>query len=127
MSLLTKLGLFELTIAVLSGWAMVATLEAPHVLKRAGIKHLARIRQTHLDLLFQGVILVAVGVAASPVPTWIGVLLVMGAFGAPAMFMPLAVNADLRTSSTLYRAVDIVVLTGFSVGWVALAVTVAGR
>ena len=72
MPLLVKLGICELAAGVLSGWAMIAIVERPEALKRLGVRQLGRIRQTHLDLLMQGTILVAVGAAVTSVPTWIG-------------------------------------------------------
>lgn len=124
MPLLAKLGICELVVAALSGWAMVATVERPEALKRIGLRHLGRIRQTHLDLLLMGTILTAVGVAVNPIPTWIAALLVLGAFVQPLMFLPLAVNADLAHDSSLYRGFNTVIFAAFSVGWVALAVVV---
>ena len=127
MPLVTKLGIYELTVAVLSGWAMVATIERPEALIRAGVRHLGRIRQAHLDLLFQGTILTVIGIAMSPIPTWIGILIVLGAFAAPLLLLVLAFDSELQRSSTVYRAINMVVLVGFSVGWVGLAVTLASR
>lgn len=124
MPLLAKLGICELVVAALSGWAMVATLERPEALKRIGLRHLGRIRQAHLDLLLMGTILTAVGVAVDPIPTWVAALLVLGAFVQPLMFLPLAVNADLARGSTLYRALNTTVFVAFSVGWIALAAVV---
>lgn len=42
MALLVKLGICELAVAALSGWAMVAIVEWPEALKRAGFHHLSR-------------------------------------------------------------------------------------
>jgi hypothetical protein len=108
----------------LSGWAMVATVERPEALRRVGLRHLGRIRQAHLDLLFMGTILTAVGIAVASIPAWVGALLVLGAFAQPLMFLPLAVNAELVRGSVVYRAVNTAVLVGFSAGWVALAIVV---
>lgn len=127
MPLVAKLGICELTIAALSGWLMVATVERPETLKQIGLRHLGRIRQAHLDLLFMGTILTAVGIAANPIPNWVAALLVLGAFVQPLMFLPLAVNAELVRSSSIYRAVNTTVLVGFSAGWVALAIVVLSR
>jgi hypothetical protein len=127
MPLLAKLGICELTVAALSGWGMAATVERPEALKRIGLRHLGRIRQAHLDLLFMGTILTAVGVAVGSIPTWVGALLVLGAFVQPLMFLPLAVNAELVRSSVAYRVVNTTVLVGFSVGWVGLALVVLSR
>jgi hypothetical protein len=125
--LLSMLGIFELAVGVLSGWLMVMTLEAPDLLTRLGVRQMGRIRQAHLDLLMQGTILIAVGLAVDPLPTWIGVLLVVGAFLAPPLLGVLALFPQLRQESVGYKALNSVVLIGFSVGWVALAITAAGR
>ena len=127
MPLLSQLGILELTVGVLSGWAMVATIESPELLRRAGMRHLGRVRQAHLDLILQGVILVAVGLAVDPLPTWIGVLLVQGAFLAPLLLGVLAFDSDLQKGSRAYRALNTAVLVGFTVAWVALAVTALSR
>jgi hypothetical protein len=127
MPLLSQLGIYELAVGVLSGWVMVMTLEQPELLRRMGVRHLGRIRQAHLDLLMQGTILIAVGIAVDPLPAWIGVLLVLGAFLAPLLLGVLAFDAELQKGSTTYRAINTVVLAGFTIGWVALAITAAGR
>jgi hypothetical protein len=125
--LLVKLGICELAVGVLSGWAMVAMVERPEALKRAGVRQLGRIRQTHLDLLMQGTILVAIGAAISSAPTWIGILLVIGAYLAPLTLGVLAFRPELQKGSIVYRGLNTAVLAGFTVGWVALAVTVLSR
>jgi hypothetical protein len=125
--LLSMLGIFELAVGVLSGWLMVMTLEAPDVLRRLGVRQMGRIRQAHLDTLMQGTILIAVGVAVDPLPTWIGVLLIAGAFLAPPLLGVLALFPELQKESIAYKAINTVVLGGFTVGWVALAITAAGR
>jgi len=124
---MAKLGICELTIAALSGWLMVATVEKPEMLRRIGLRHLGRIRQSHLDMLFMGTILTAVGIAADPIPTWIGTLLVAGAFLQPLLFLPLAVNAELSRQSLAFRTVNASAFVLSTIGWVALAVLVLSR
>jgi hypothetical protein len=125
--LLIKLGICELAVGVLSGWAMVAMVERPEALKRRGVRQLGRIRQTHLDLLMQGTILIAIGAAVASVPTWIGILLVIGAYLAPVGLGVLAFRPELQKGSIVYRGLNTTVLAGFTVAWVALAVTVLSR
>jgi len=125
--LLVKLGIVELAAGVVSGWAMVAMVESPEGLKRLGVRQLGRIRQAHLDLLMQGTILAVVGAAVASVPTWIGILLVIGAFFAPPSLGILAFRPELQKSSIAYRGLNTSVLVGFTVAWVALAVTVLSR
>jgi hypothetical protein len=106
---------------------MVAMVERPEALKRAGVRQLGRIRQTHLDLLMQGTILAAIGAAVGSVPVWIGILLVTGAYLAPLGLGVLAFRPELQKGSNVYRGLNTAVLAGFTVGWVALAVTVLSR
>jgi len=125
-ALLVKLGICELAVAALSGWAMVAVVERPELLKRAGLRHLGRIRQAHLDLIFMGVIVTVVGLAVHPVPVWVGVLLVFGAFLQPLMFVPLAVRPELG-QKLAFRGFGGLLFGASSVAWVALAVIACGR
>jgi hypothetical protein len=125
--LLVKLGICELATGALSGWAMIAIVEKPDALKRIGVRQLGRIRQAHLDLLMQGTILVAIGAAVTSVPTWIGILLMLGAYVAPLTLGALAFRPELQKESILYRGLNTAVLAGFTVAWVALAVTVLSR
>ena len=127
MALLVKLGICELAAGALSGWAMVAMVDRPEALKRLGVRQLGRIRQTHLDLLMQGTILAAVGAGVAAVPTWIGVLLVIGAYVAPLTLGVLAFRPELQKTSIAYRALNTAVLLGFTVAWVALAIAVLSR
>ncbi len=126
MGLLVKLGICELALAALSGWAMVAIVEWPDALKRAGFRHLGRIRQAHLDLIFMGTIVTVVGLAVRPVPTWVGSLLVFGAFLQPLMFLPLAVRPELA-HRLAYRGFTALLFTASSVAWVSLAAIALSR
>lgn len=126
MATLVKIGLIELAIAALSGWAMVVMVEGPAWLERAGVRAPGRIRQAHLDLIFMGLILVAVGLAVQPIPTWIATLLVTGAFLQPILFLPLAARPEAQ-GHPIYKAVAGAFFVGFSTAWVALAILILGR
>ncbi len=121
-----KLGICELAVAALSGWAMVAIVEWPEALKRAGFRHLGRIRQAHLDLLFMGTIVTVVGLAVNPVPTWVAALLVFGAFLQPLMFLPLGVRPELA-QTLAYRGFTGLLFSASSVAWVSLALISLSR
>ena len=107
MPLLIKLGICELAVGVLSGWAMIAMVERPEALKRFGVRQLARIRQTHLDL------------DRDPPHT----RRLRGA----AHLGVLACHPELRKGSIVYRGLNTAVVAGFTVAWVVLAVTVLSR
>jgi hypothetical protein len=125
-ALLIKLGICELAVAALSGWAMVAIVEWPEALKRAGFRHLGRIRQAHLDLLLMGTIVTVVGLAVNPVPTWVAALLVFGAFLQPLMFLPLGVRPELA-QTLAYRGFTGLLFSASSVAWVSLALIALSR
>ncbi len=124
--MLVKLGICELALAALSGWAMVALVEWPEALKRAGFRHLGRIRQAHLDLLFMGTIVTVVGLAINPVPSWVAALLVFGAFLQPLMFLPLGVRPELA-QTLAYRGFAGLLFSASSVAWVSLALIALSR
>jgi uncharacterized membrane protein (DUF441 family) len=63
----------------------------------------------------------------SSVPTWIGILLVIGAYLAPLALGVLAFRPELQKGSLVYRGLNTAILAGFTVAWVALAVTVLSR
>jgi hypothetical protein len=121
MALLVKLGICELAVAALSGWAMVAIVERPEALERVGFRHLGRIRQAHLDLLFMGTIVTVVGLAVHPIPTWVAILLVSGAFIQPLMFVPLAVRPDIG-QKLAYRGLGGVLFSASSIAWISIAI-----
>ncbi|GAT06876.1 hypothetical protein H7I77_13260 [Mycolicibacterium novocastrense] len=126
MPVLVQFGVIELAVAVLSGWLMIATVEMPDTLRKRGITHLHRIRQAHLDLLFMGVILVAVGAAVRDMPPWIVALIVAGAYGQPLTFLPLAFRASIQQAPA-YRVLEAALFSATSVGWVAVGVVVLTR
>lgn len=126
MPTLVKIGLLELTVAVLSGWLMVLRAEEPGLLHRLGVQHLRRVRQMHLNFLLMGIILVGVGLAVQPIPTWIAALVVTGAIVQPLLTVPVAFSAD-NASSSVFQIVTGASFVGTSVGWIGLAVVILGR
>ena len=90
MSTLAKVGLCELAVAGLMGWAIVVRLERPDLLTRAGVKSPRRLLQAHLDYVMMGLILVAVGLALPGIPDWIAAALIFGTLVNPSLFLPLA-------------------------------------
>ena len=120
MSLLGTLGLWSLALGAFSGWLVAASIDQPDVLRRLRVKHPGRIRQTHLDWIMMGLILLVVDVAVDDIPDWITALVAFGTVVNPLLFVPLAFDA--RASDRLpYRAVTFVSFTVLSVGLTALA------
>jgi hypothetical protein len=121
MSLLGTLGLWSLALGALSGWLVAASVDKPELLRRARVRHPGRIRQTHLDWIMMGLILLVVDVAVDDIPGWITALIAFGTVVNPLLFVPLAFDAE-ASSKPAYRAVTVVSFAALSVGLPALAV-----
>jgi hypothetical protein len=121
MSLLGTLGLWSLALGAVSGWLVAATVDKPDLLLRVGVKHGGRLRQTHLDWIMMGLILLVVDVAVADIPGWITALIAFGTVVNPLLFLPLAFDKT-ASDRAAYRAVTLVSFASLSVGLPALAV-----
>jgi hypothetical protein len=116
-----RIGLIELALGGLLGWAMVVRDEKPEWLRQIGVVAPQRIRQVHLDYVMMGLILIAVGVAVPDLPTAIAVALVFGTLVNPLLFVPLAFAPDTDQRGW-YRVLAVVSFIGVSGGLLAAAV-----
>ena len=116
-----RIGLVELALGGLLGWAMVIRQERPEWLRRIGVVAPRRIRQVHLDYVMMGLILIAVGLAVPDLPTWVAAALVFGTFVNPFLFVPLAFDPDAE-KRLWYRAVAVISFLGVSGGLVIAAI-----
>jgi hydroxylaminobenzene mutase len=120
-----QIGLIELALGGLLGWAMVLRQEAPEWLRRRGVVAPQRIRQVHLDYVMMGLILIGVGLAVPDLPTAVAVALVFGTFVNPLLFVPLAFDPEID-GRAWYRALAVVSFLGVSGGLVAAAIVGPG-
>jgi hydroxylaminobenzene mutase len=121
MTLLGTLGVWSLALGALSGWLVAASIDQPQLLQRLRVKHPGRIRQTHLDWIMMGLILLVVDVAIDDIPGWITALVAFGTVVNPLLFVPLAFDATASDRAP-YRAVTLVSFAALSIGLTALAV-----
>jgi uncharacterized membrane protein YphA (DoxX/SURF4 family) len=126
MATLVKIGLCELAVAGLMGWTIVARVERPDLLTRAGIRSPRRLLQAHLDYVMMSLILVAVGLALPGLTTWIAAPLVFGTLVNPTLFLPLAWDEEWQ-KRTPYRAVTLISFLAMSGSLVAAAIDGLGR
>jgi hypothetical protein len=120
-----RIGLIELALGGLLGWAMVVREEKPDWLTRIGVVAPHRIRQVHLDYVMMGLILIGVGLAVPDLPTVIAVALVFGTAVNPLLFVPLAFNPEVE-KRLWYRSLAVVSFLGVSGGLVAAAIVGPG-
>lgn len=126
MATLAKIGFCELALGAVLGWAVVARLERPDLLARAGIVAPRRILQAHLDYIVMGIILVAVGLAFGHLTAWIAVPLVFGTWMNPTLFV-LEAWGDAVERNSVFRAVGVLSLTATSASLVAAAIDALTR
>ena len=79
LSWVAQVGTVELAFGALSGWVMALVVDMPDLVRGAGVRSMARIRQAHIDYIIMGVILIALGLALPGLPRLWQVLLVAGA------------------------------------------------
>jgi len=120
-----RIGLAELALGGLLGWAMVVRGERPEWLRRVGIVAPQRIRQVHLDYVMMGLILIGVGLAVPDLPTAVAAALVFGTLVNPFLFVPLAFDPDVD-KRLWYRALAVVSFVALSGGLVVAAVVGPG-
>ena len=125
MDWVVRIGLVELALGGLLGWAMVVRDERPEWLRRIGVVAPQRIRQVHLDYVMMGLILIGVGLAVPDLPTAIAIALVFGTFVNPFLFVPLAFEPDVD-KRLWYRALATVSFICVSGGLVVAAVVGPG-
>ena len=81
---MVRIGLVELALGAMLGWAVVVSVTRPDAWRRIGIVEPRRLLQAHLDVVLMGLILVAVGLAAPDLPGWLVAVLVFGTWVNPA-------------------------------------------
>lgn len=116
-----QIGLVELALGGLLGWAMVIREEKREWLQRIGIVAPQRIRQVHLDYVMMGLILIGVGLAVPDLPTAAAAPLVFGTLVNPFLFVPLAFDPEVEKRAW-YRVPAVVSFLGVSGGLVAAAI-----
>jgi hypothetical protein len=125
MDWVVQIGLVELAIGGLLGWAMVVRQESPELLRRIGVVAPQRIRQMHLDYVMMGLILTGVGLAVPDLPTAVAVPLVFGTAVNPFLFLPLAFDPEVEKRAW-YRSLAVVSFIGVSGGLVCAAIVGPG-
>jgi hydroxylaminobenzene mutase len=125
MDWVVQIGLIELALGGLLGWAMVVRDERPQWLRRIGVVAPQRIRQVHLDYVMMGLILIGVGLAVPDLPKAVAGALVFGTFVNPLLFVPLAFDPDAE-KQLWYRAVATVSFIAVSGGLVVAAIVGPG-
>lgn len=113
-------GLVSLALGAVSGFALLAAVDKPALLRRVGVVDFVRVRQVHLDWIIMGVVMIAVGLAVPDMPVWAGVLTLVGGVVNPATFVPMAFSSKVA-STRIFQLVSFISFCSLSAGLVANA------
>lgn len=119
--ILVAAGLISLAVGALSGFALLAAVDAPELLRRLRVVDPSRVRQVHLDWIIMGVVMVAVGVALPGLPAWAGIPVLVGGIVNPATFVPMAFSRRVA-STRAFQAISFASFLALSFGLCAAAV-----
>lgn len=118
--LLTVVGLWSLALGAVSGFALLAAMDAPHLLERLRIKHPKRVRQVHLDWIIMGVVLIAVSLSVPQLPAWAVALVLFGGVVNPATFVPMMFS-EAVAGTRVFQTVSMVSFLSLSTGLLTAA------
>jgi hypothetical protein len=121
MATLVRIGLCELALGALLGWAVLLRITAKEALEKVGVKNPRRILQAHLDYIMMGLILIAVGLALAGLADWNVAAIAIGTLLNPTLFLPLAWNEALA-DRVAFRGVSVFSFVATSGGLLAAAV-----
>ncbi len=117
MDLLIQIGLIELAVGGLLGWAVVLRKEKPDFFQRIGLKQPRAVLQIHLDYILMGLILIALGTVLEEPPPALAGLLIFGTVVNPLLFLPGAFDRA-NEKKPAFRIVAVASFTAISVGLV---------
>lgn len=119
MRILVQIGLVQLVVAALSGWAVVVWKERPEWLPKIGIVAPRRLLQLHIDYVMMGLILIAVGTVVPDLAWPFAAALIFGTTVNPLLFLPLAFGRADRYLP--FRIVSVISFVAVGIGLIAAA------
>ncbi|WP_440312142.1 hypothetical protein [Leucobacter chromiireducens] len=115
--LLVLVGLCSVALGGVSGFALLAAVDAPETLRRLGVVDAKRVQQLHLDWIIMGCVVGFVGLAAPTLPAWLVVLTALGGIVNPLTFLPMAFSKTVATTQW-FKLVSFVSFCSLCVGLV---------
>jgi hydroxylaminobenzene mutase len=121
MDLLVQIGLIELAVGGLLGWAVVLRKERPDFFHRIGLKQPRAVLQIHLDYVLMGLIMIALGTVLDDPPALLAGLLIFGTIVNPLLFLPGAFDpANEKKSAYRVLAVASFLAISAALVWAAI-------
>jgi hydroxylaminobenzene mutase len=120
-TVLLATALISLALGALSGFAVVAAVDYPEVLKRAKVVDPLRVRQTHLDWIMMGTVMGVVALAVPGLPDWAAALVLFGGIVNPLSFVPMAFSKTVA-AKMWFQVTSWISFVSLSTGLVAAVV-----
>lgn len=115
--LLVLVGLCSVALGGVSGFALLAAVDAPETLRRLGVVDAKRVQQLHLDWIIMGCVVGFVGLAVPTLPAWLVVLAALGGVINPLTFLPMAFSKKVATTQW-FKLVSFISFCSLCVGLV---------
>ncbi|MCW2289138.1 hypothetical protein EDF60_2840 [Leucobacter luti] len=119
--LLVIVGLCSVALGGISGFALLAAVDAPESLRRLGVVDPRRVQQLHLDWIIMGCVIGFVGLAVPTLPDWLSIPAALGGIINPLTFLPMAFSKSIAATGW-FKLVSFVSFCSLCLGLVGACV-----
>lgn len=114
-------ALLSIALGALSGFAVLASVDYPAVLRAAGVINPMRLRQAHLDWIIMGTMMAVTALAVPQLPDWVAALVIFGGVVNPLTFVPMAFSSKVD-GTRAFRLISFLSFVSLTTGLIAAAV-----
>ncbi|RWU21096.1 hypothetical protein DM813_17995 [Pseudomonas alkylphenolica] len=118
-------ALLSIALGALSGFAVLAAVDYPAMLRAIGVINPMRLRQAHLDWIIMGTMMAVTALAVPQLPGWVAALVMFGGVINPLTFVPMAFSNKVHSTKG-FQLVSFVSFVSLTTGLIAAAVVFIG-
>ncbi len=115
-------ALLSIALGALSGFAVLAAVDYPAMLRAVGVINPMRLRQAHMDWIIMGTVMAVTALAVPELPDWAAALVIFGGVVNPLTFVPMAFSKKVD-STKAFRLVSFISFVSLTSGLITAAVT----
>jgi len=120
-NVLLATALISISLGALSGFAVLAAVDYPAMLRAVGVVSPMRLRQAHLDWIIMGTVMAVTALAVPQIPDWAAALVIFGGVVNPLTFVPMAFSSTVD-STKAFRWVSFISFVSLTTGLIAATV-----
>ena len=121
-TLLIAVGLISVALGGVSGFALLAAVDAPDTLRKFGVVDPRRIHQLHLDWIIMGCVVGFVGIAVPGLHAAFVIATALGGIVNPLTFLPMVFSRTIA-STRAFQIVSFVSFCSLCIGLIGAVVT----